>query len=94
MGGGFKWEGIVNGCKHTLKPVQFGIKMNDSSFYESILLLIISRNIIYKGGKTNMADAFLMIKNEMFTTTNGARDQTPHLVILITDGNSNMYQER
>ncbi len=53
-----------------------------------------ARNIMYKGGKTNMADAFLMIKNEMFLTTSGARDQTPHLVILITDGNSNMYTER
>ena len=51
-------------------------------------------NIPYIYGSTNTADALKTMRNRMFTLRNGDRPDVPNLVILITDGVSNINAQR
>jgi len=59
--------------------------------YNSKVKYLNGLNIMYKGGTTNTADALRMLREQMFTSNNGDRDenQGPNIAIILTDGKSN-----
>ena len=48
----------------------------------------------YVKGRTNTAEALLYIRTEMFTALNGDRQDVPNFAVVITDGESNINEER
>ena len=42
----------------------------------------------YMGGGTNTADAIRMLREQMFSTSHGARPNVPRIGVIITDGKS------
>ncbi len=52
-----------------------------------------SRRIRYVGNRTNTAAGITLVRDTMFTAANGERPDAPNIVILITDGNSNVVSE-
>ena len=57
------------------------------SFMQDITKAI--QGIEYMHGSTDMAAAWRYVREEMFTTANGARDGVEKLALIITDGESN-----
>lgn len=51
-------------------------------------------NIDYMAGSTNTAGAIQVMRNEMFTKENGAREKASKVGIIITDGVSNINYHR
>ncbi len=45
-------------------------------------------------GRTNTAEALLYLRSEMFTPFNGDRLDVPNYAVVITDGESNINEER
>lgn len=50
--------------------------------------------IQFTAGKTNIAAALEMARNELFTESAGDRDDAPNYLIIFTDGQSTVNQER
>lgn len=48
----------------------------------------------YERGRTNMADALQKAREEMLTSGNGARDDAPDMIIMITDGRATVNPDR
>lgn len=46
--------------------------------------------IKYNGGRTNTAAALFHTRTQLFTQNNGDRENIPNVLIIITDGNSNI----
>ena len=50
--------------------------------------LQIIRRLPFGGGRTNMAAAFDIVRSQVFTESNGARQSAPDVVLLFTGGGS------
>jgi collagen type VI alpha len=53
----------------------------------------VTQQIVFSGGHTDTAAALAMIKNTMFTPGNGDRSNAPNVVIMVTDGNTDINPE-
>ena len=51
------------------------------------------QGIIYTGGRTNIADALKMAREELFIESRGDRQDAPNFLILFTDGAANERNE-
>jgi collagen type VI alpha len=51
------------------------------------------RHIQFVGGRTHTSAALRLMKDDMFTRSNGDRDNAPNVAVIITDGNSNINPE-
>ena len=51
------------------------------------------RHVMFVGGRTHTSSALRTIKDEMFTSRNGDRGSVQNLLIILTDGNSNVNPE-
>ncbi|XP_052773190.1 sushi, von Willebrand factor type A, EGF and pentraxin domain-containing protein 1-like [Mya arenaria] len=61
-----------------------GDHLNDSKAMEEAI-----SHVSYLGGATNTYDALALARESMFNETNGMRQNTSHIVILVSDGQSN-----
>ena len=52
------------------------------------------RGAKYDGGTTNTADGLLYAYQQQFTSNNGDRQNVQNIIIIITDGRSNVNPER
>ena len=44
------------------------------------------RHIRFEGGRTHSASALQMVRNQIFSSTNGDRQNVPDIAIIFTDG--------
>lgn len=51
-------------------------------------------NIPYRYGSTNTADGLKTMRTDLYTSRNGDRDGVPNVVIILTDGVSNINSRR
>ena len=50
--------------------------------------------IPYTRGKTNIADALAAARDTMFTDANGDREDNTNVILLITDGQATVKEDR
>ncbi|CAG2240336.1 COL6A [Mytilus edulis] len=104
------YQQMKNFCKDFLKNadldsgnIQVGIvsystgvhiefQMNDYCTSQDIMDAIDA--IPYRYGSTNTADGLRTMRSQMFTSRNGDRDGVPNVVIILTDGVSNINSRR
>ncbi|CAG2185535.1 COL6A [Mytilus edulis] len=72
--------------------VHIEFQMNDYSTSQDIMDAIDA--IPYRYGSTNTADGLRTMRSQMFTSRNGDRDGVPNVVIILTDGVSNINSRR
>lgn len=72
--------------------VHVEFQMNSYSSSPDIMTAI--DNIPYRYGSTNTADGLRTMRSEMYTAANGDRDGVPDIVIILTDGVSNINSRR
>ncbi|CAC5426245.1 unnamed protein product [Mytilus coruscus] len=104
------FQKMKNFCKDFLKNadldsgnIQIGIvsystgvhiefQMNDYSTSQDIMEAIDA--IPYRNGSKNTADGLRIMRSQMFTAANGDRDGVPNVVLILTDGWSNISSQR
>ena len=52
------------------------------------------RRISFMGGRTGTSAALRQLRQVMFQSANGDREGVPNIVIIFTDGNSNIQEDR
>ncbi|CAG2244074.1 unnamed protein product [Mytilus edulis] len=72
--------------------VHIEFQMNDYSTSQDIMDAIDA--IPYRYGSTNTADGLKTMRSQMFTAANGDRDGVPNVVLILTDGVSNINSRR
>lgn len=69
--------------------VQFNLNTYESK--EDVCQAI--RSLTWIQGRTNTAEGLRMMRQDMFTASNGDRRDVPNYAIIVTDGESNINQE-
>ncbi|XP_033728441.1 uncharacterized protein LOC117317678 isoform X2 [Pecten maximus] len=98
----FTWETVneleVNGGNYRIGLMTFSdrasreFNLNSYDTKEDIKKAISRTAYIY--GRTNTADAFLMARRDMFVQQFGDRPDVPNVIVIITDGESNINNMR
>jgi Mg-chelatase subunit ChlD len=70
------------------------IRFNLNTYQNKEDVLQAIENIEWTQGKTNTADALRRMRIEMFNTANGDRLDVPNFAVVITDGESNVNDEK
>ena len=72
----------------TTKRTPFYFRFNLSKYNDKNSVLAAIDAVAYKSGKTDMARAFEMVRNRIFTSGGGDRQGKRNLVVLMSDCNA------
>lgn len=70
---------------------EVGFYLNSYSSKQDIVQAI--RKIQYGGGRTNIASALTLARNNLFVGSRGDRDDAPNFLVVFTDGNANINED-